>query len=83
MSERATDSQSSLIHVFNINFSHLTGASIKAVADKLQLPDKSHSCRELNDMEQMLVLQTPHMKKTRPENASNYSLLLLLLLLLY
>ena len=44
---------------------YLTCASIKAVVYELQLPYKSHFCRKLNDMKKTLVLQTPHMEKSR------------------
>ena len=44
---------------------YLTCASIKGVVYELQLPYKSHFCRKLNDMKKTLVLQTPHMEKSR------------------
>ena len=44
---------------------YLTCASIKAVVYELQLLYKSHFCRKLNDMKKTLVLQTPHMEKSR------------------
>ena len=46
---------------------HLTAASIKAVTDEFQLSDKANSRWKLNNMKKTFVLQTPHMKKSRPE----------------